>query len=201
LILLSERPASIRDMDEKEFWTIVDGTRASTAGRIEDQPNALAAVLSARPTEDVLGFLDAYRAVQLQGTTNDLAHAAALLLGGVGDDSFDDFLSWLICHGEQTYLRVLAEPDTVIDLAYDEHEADFGSAELFSYVADEVYVEQTGLEAPDDETEVPDNEGLYSDDRLRELFPRLWAHASANHRDYLEERRKRYERESASSGG
>jgi hypothetical protein len=184
-------------MDEKEFWAIVDATRASTGGRIADQPGALAAALSARTPEEVLGFLDTYRAVQNQGTNNDVAHAAALLLGGIADESFDDFLSWLICHGEATYRRSLADPDSVLDLTFDEHLSDFSAAELFSYVADEVYVEQTGLEAPDDHTEAPEDESRYSDERLQELFPRLWAHASTRHRGYLERRRKVYESEVA----
>jgi hypothetical protein len=62
-----------------------------------------------------------------------------LLLGGIADDTFMDFRTWLVCHGRETYERAMADPDAIVDPPYDQDEEDFGFAEQFAYVADEVY--------------------------------------------------------------
>lgn len=49
--------------------------------------------------------------------------AAYLLLGWIGDDSFSDVQAWLISHGQATFERVVAEPDNLVELAWDQENA------------------------------------------------------------------------------
>ena len=92
-------------MDQDEFWAIVAESRARAGGQILGQTAALHELLSTRPLDDVLAFQrHLVTALDRAGTT-DLAHAAGLLLGGVGDDSFQDFRTWLLCHGREVFER------------------------------------------------------------------------------------------------
>ena len=106
--------------------------------------------------------------------------AAYLALGGMGEDSFLDFRSWLISHGRGTFERVLADPDSLVELSWDDDENDFGDAEAWSHVATEE-LEERGLE-PDLDTEPaqsdpPSGEPFPEEDDawFASRFPRLWA--------------------------
>jgi hypothetical protein len=177
-------------MDEDEFWAVVASTRAAAKNRVARQPKALHKLLTRRPLGEVLEFRALLRSVTARADTNAMAHAAGLLLGGVGDDSFADFRTWLVCHGRETFERALADPDTVVDLSYDEDEEDFGSAEEFGYVAEDVYEERADAEAPDDEAERGDgfDDGLFDEQTLRARYPRLWTRAEKRHPEYLRHR-------------
>jgi hypothetical protein len=178
-------------MDEETFWQIVGATRTDSGGNIEDQPDALAARLAALPVEEVVGFQGALLEASAKATTNDLLEAAALLLGGIGDDSFEDFRSWLICHGRETFERAVADPDSIVELSFDEAEDDFGSAEIFSAVPGEL-LRSIGadLEADDYASPPDDSEwSPYDRDTLATRFPRLYDHAERRHNRYLRRRR------------
>ena len=185
----TSRGARILPVNEDEFWAIVASSRADAGGEIAGQPEALRDLLVQRPVPDVVAFGRLLTQVTGRACTNDMAHAAGLLLGGVADDSFMDFRTWLACHGREIFEAALADPDSIVELPYDDDEDDFGSAEEFSYVADEVFEERTGEEPPDDDEEEPEVEAdLYDQATLRARFPRLWARAEQRHPEYLRER-------------
>jgi hypothetical protein len=169
---------------EDEFWDIVAESRRAAGGDIFEQPGTLADLLVERTAQEVLEFHRLLITASQRAHTDVLAHAAALLLDGIGDDSFTDFRTWLICHGRQTYERVLDDPDTVLELPFDEDQSDFAAAESFGAMPMEVYEELTGEEFPDDEEllELLDPEpGVEIDsadtDTLGRLMPRLMAKA------------------------
>ena len=181
-------------MVENEFWAIVDSTRTIAGGQISEQPSVLRELLAQRSDADVSAFARSLSRASTRADTNDIAHAAGLLLGGVADDSFMDFRTWLICHGREVFERALVDPDTIVDLPYDEN--DFGFGEVSSYVAGELYEERTGDEAPDDDEpdEGTSDEQLYDQATLRARFPRLWARAERRHPEYLRTREERLRR-------
>jgi hypothetical protein len=180
---LSVVRATIAVMNEDVFWATVADTRLRAGNAIAGQPEALRASLAGRPVDEVLGFRRRMSAALTSADTDDLQAAAGLLLGGLCDDSFLDFRTWLICHGRGAFERALADPDTLADLTYDELENDFGHAELFAYVPAQVYWQRTGQEPPED-----DGPQRYDDGTLRERFPRLYARAGQLHPDYLRQR-------------
>jgi len=170
-----------------EFWTLVEDTRAEAA---EDAPDSvverhvetLTAALDGLSDDEIRGFDRALRAVRGRANRWDLWAAAHLALGGASDDSFLDFRNWLISHGRETYDRVLADPDSLADLDWDEDENDFGAAEEWAYAAVEV-LEERGIDeddedgGPDDEFGEPTGEPFPEDDDewFAARFPRLWA--------------------------
>jgi hypothetical protein len=169
---------------EDEFWDIVAESRRAADGDIFEQPGTLADLLVERPPQKVLEFHRQLVAASQRAYTDVLVHAASLLLGGIGDDSFTDFRTWLICHGRETFERVLADPDAVLDLPYEKDESDFSAAENFGAMPMEIYEELTGEEFPDDEEmlellEPEPGVEIDSDDEetLRRLMPRLMARA------------------------
>jgi hypothetical protein len=110
----------------------------------------------------------------------DLWAAGYLALGGLGDDSFLDFRTWLISQGQERFERVLAAPDDLADLSWDDEENDLGFAEEWSYVATELLEERAV--APDERDEFDDyteprGEPFPEDDDawFAARFPRLWA--------------------------
>jgi hypothetical protein len=179
-------------MDEDEFWEIVASTRGAAAGVISGQPSALRELLARRPVADALAFQRILEHVSARADTRDMGHAAGLLLGGVGSDSFTDFRTWLVCHGRATFERALADPDTIVELTYDEDEEDFGHAEHVGYVAPDLYEERTGDEAPTDDEAPATEYEPYDQDALRARFPRLWARAEGRHPEYLTLREAMY---------
>ncbi len=185
-------PAMIRHVDENALWRIIEQTRQKAAGDIARQPGELRKLLSKRRPAEVAAFGRRMSAVLDQAHTNDLGHAAGLLLGGVGDDSFQDFRVWLLCHGRATFQRALTDPDSIADVPFDEGEEDFGAAERFGYVAADVYEELTGDEPPDDfDLDAADiDDSWYDDATLRRRFPRLYERAESLHPAYLRERFK-----------
>ena len=80
---------------------------------------------------------------------------------------------------------MLADPDSLADLEWDEDENDFGSAELWAYAATEVLEErgydedavERGEDEVDDQFGEPTGEPFPEDDDqwFAARFPRLWA--------------------------
>src|SRR5687767_7871008 len=170
-------------VDEDEFWDIVASTRGGASAGIAEQPAALRELLMRRPVADAVAFQRILEDVSARADTRDMGHAAGLLLGGVGSDGFTDFRIWLVCHGRPTFERALADPDTVVDLPSDEGEEDFAHAELFGYLAYEVYEDRTGGEPDPEDGSVAGttDHAPYDEAALRARFPRLWARAEGRH--------------------
>lgn len=177
-------------MDTDTFWALVDDTRAQA---VAEHPESVVAEHVATITEaleelsddEVREFYRELRAVRARANSWDLWAAAYVALGGASDDTFLDFRNWLISHGRETYERVLADPDSVADLTWDEDENDFGAAELWAYAAVEV-LEDRGFDEEEldpDENEVDDEFGKPTGEPFPEdddawfaaRLPRLWA--------------------------
>ncbi|RBY95511.1 polymerase [Blastococcus sp. TF02-8] len=177
-------------MDSNGFWALVEDTRAeaqeaSPGSVVEQHVATLTAALEELPDEEIRDFYRELTVARARANHWDLWAAAYLALGGASDDSFLDFRNWLISHGRATYERVLADPDTVVDLEWDEDEDDFGSAEEWAYVPLEVLEERgvdeeeldPGPDEVDDQFGDPAGEPFPEDDDewFARRFPRLWA--------------------------
>ena len=140
-------------MDTNAFWQLVAETRARAVAAnpesvVAEHVATLTAALEELSDDEVRDFYRELRAVRARANSWDLWAAADVALGGASDDSYLDFRNWLISHGRETYERVLAYPDSVADLAWDEEENDFGAAELWAYAAVEV-LEERGFDEDD----------------------------------------------------
>ena len=174
-------------MDLDTFWQLVDRTRTKAVSDgdgpvVRRHVETLTDALEDLPDDEVRDFDRHLRQARAHANHWDLWAAGYLALGGMSDDSFLDFRTWLITHGRATYERVLAEPDGVADLSWDEDEEDFGAAEEWGYVAIEI-LEDRGSDEDEDEDEEDDDfaeptgEPFPEDDDawFAARFPRLWA--------------------------
>jgi hypothetical protein len=177
-------------VDTNSFWELVADTRAEAleaepASVVEEHVGTLTAALEELSDDEVRAFHRELRAVRAHANRWDLWAAAYVALGGASDDSFLDFRNWLISLGRETYERVLADPDSVADLSWDEEENDFGAAEEWASAPLEV-LEERGFDEEEldpDEDEVDDEFGDPTgepfpeddDEWFAARLPRLWA--------------------------
>ncbi|GAA4922620.1 DUF4240 domain-containing protein [Streptomyces coeruleoprunus] len=167
-------------MDETEFWEIIDTTREAAEGDPEDHAELLVERLLQLDPDSVLDFARHFEARYNRAYRWDLWAAAAVLLGGAGDDAFDYFRCWLIGQGRELYEGAVHDAESLA-----EHLDDFdpeidGDGEELGYAADEAYEQLTGTVAPDlgIAAPPPEPEGtpldVDDDAALTERLPRLW---------------------------
>ncbi|MFK0291114.1 DUF4240 domain-containing protein [Streptomyces sp. NPDC090442] len=167
-------------MDETEFWELIDGSRADSAGDPEEQADALVDRLLRLDPDRVLDFARHFEARYNRAYTWDLWAAAAVLLDGASDDAFDAFRCWLIGRGRHAFEGALHDPDHLAALLPDFDEDADGDAEDLGYAADEAYEQLTGTDLPDLGLPPPPPEPLgpyvdiEDDAALAERLPRLW---------------------------
>jgi hypothetical protein len=127
-------------MDADWFWAIID--------RAPDD-DALRALLEPLDREDLADFVGLLSAFWFRAERDDVWGAGYTLDGGMGDDSFMDFRSWLIGRGRAAYEAVLVNPDALADavpgLVVGESHTDEG----YGSIASELYEDRYGEEPPD----------------------------------------------------
>ncbi|GGQ16841.1 DUF4240 domain-containing protein [Streptomyces roseolilacinus] len=167
-------------MDETEFWEIVDSTREAAEGDPEDHAELLVERLVRLDPDSVLDFARHFEARYNRAYTWDLWAAAAVLLGGAGEDAFDGFRCWLIGRGREVFEGAVHDAETLAELLEDFDPAVDGDGEELGYAADEAYEQLTGVDAPDlglaPQPSGPEGTPLDVDDdaALAERLPRLW---------------------------
>ena len=142
-------------MTRDGFWALVErslGVAASLPAprrgllrrRVALRPGerhllALEQLLQALPDEELVSFqehLDALRAGLLSWDVWGAGHVAC---GGMGDDTFTDFCTWLVSQGRAAYERVATDPDALADVAPPDLDERIGDAETWGYAALEVW--------------------------------------------------------------
>ena len=176
-------------MDLDEFWTVIDRSRPApgTEDPVGRQQEALVEELSARDTGEVVAFAGHLRTQVERANEWRVWAAGYLAAGGMSDDAFLDFRVWLVAQGREAFERVLADPDSLADLAWAEDGEDFAEAESLGYVPAEV-LEEAGVDADDLDDDLgedlavgsaadPRGEPFPEDDDawFAAHLPRLWA--------------------------
>lgn len=164
-------------MTEDQFWAIVDRARNGEAGFepvILDRLSDLVVRLS---DDDLAAFAAHLDAARDRAYDWDLWAAGYLIQGGMSDDGFEDFRSWLISHGRTVFEAALADPDSLVQLDWRADLEDMGLAEAYAYVAQEE-LGRRGLATvpelgPNDPTGAPFPED--DDEWFDQRFPRLSA--------------------------
>ncbi|MEU5717795.1 DUF4240 domain-containing protein [Streptomyces sp. NPDC020403] len=167
-------------MDETEFWEIIDSTREAADGDPEDHADLLVERLVRLDPDSVLDFARHFEARYNRAYHWDLWGAAAVLLGGAGDDAFDYFRCWLIGQGREVFEGAVQDPDSLAELLDDFDEEIDGDGEELGYAADEAYEQLTGAVSPD--LGLPPAPAkpagtpfaVEDDDVLAERLPALW---------------------------
>ncbi|MGC5305515.1 DUF4240 domain-containing protein [Micromonospora zamorensis] len=111
-------------MERAAFWQFVDECRAVAGADTERLAQVILRRLCSLSTPEILDYEEWWFCAQDELCTWAVRDAASLLLGGLGED--DDFLTvqdWIVSHGRATVERVLDNPDRIVDLAADRHNA------------------------------------------------------------------------------
>lgn len=171
-------------MTEDEFWGFLEESwpPGPVYARAVDPAFAeqFGEKLATASDEALRGFVGHFRAMQKRAHTWLLWAAGYLAFGGLGDDSFMDFRSWLILHGRIVYETVLADPDALADLSWRADQEDLAIAEVCSYLPAQEWEERHGTGLPhlnEEFTAEPEGEPFPEDDDewFGANFPRLSA--------------------------
>jgi hypothetical protein len=128
-------------MAEDRFWAIVDVTIGHKDQN--SQVEALRTALNTLSAESLLGFHLTFLAQRDRGYSWDLWGAAYVANGGASDDGFEYFLDWLVSRGRVEFEKVLADPDSLADIAPPDASMQL-EFETFAGVAGDLWVAKTG---------------------------------------------------------
>ncbi|MFI0355337.1 DUF4240 domain-containing protein [Actinomadura sp. 9N407] len=166
-------------MTEDGFWEIVEACQAASHGDFAEQVRLQRARLMTLPLDELVSFQFLWEAIEDRAFTWPVWDAAALLLGGCGDDSFCDFRAWLIGQGRQVFEQVVNEPDRLAEVADRWTDVTHSHAETYGLQILSVYEKRTGsYHMPEQGDPGPLNPAGVSvnvgDERIaRAHFPRL----------------------------
>lgn len=167
-------------MDDGVFWDLIDRARGVSGSAPEvpsADPDRLRLVLEAESDEVVGAFGLRFYAEIARLNHWNLWAAGDVIAGGMSQDCFHYFRSWLVGKGKAAVGQALADPDGLGMYVDDPEEVDNESLE---YVAVEI-LEARGGEDPRndfDEELGPDDAPLgtpYEEEELPSRFPRLTA--------------------------
>lgn len=179
---IPEDSPTVAAMDDDRFWRLIDQSRASADGSVEDQTDSLTTTLATLPAQEIAAFDVAFAAHRDQLYSWDLWGAAYLLRGGCSDDCFTDFRSWVVAQGQDYFQAVRTDPQALADGRLKDV-SQVAEAELLSYAAMDAYEQATGREiftdypsrpGPETTAEPTGQEWDEDDeDALRARYPRL----------------------------
>jgi hypothetical protein len=109
------------DVQMSEFWAVIRLARADATSDDTDWPDAraigaaLTNRLSQLPLERIVGFDQCYARTVQRAHQWDLCAAAFVMWNYISDDGFSDFKAGLVGLGENSFERVVSDPDTLAD--------------------------------------------------------------------------------------
>ncbi len=160
-------------MTEEKFWELID--QARSGGSASASPERLQKLLSLLSDDEVLGFGHMFYEKLCELNQWRLWAAGYVIAGGMSDDSFHYFRSWIIGKGRDTFEVAMNNPDELGPFV-DNNEVD---NELLEYVAVNT-LEQRGVEEdPRDRSDrragdQPTGEP-FAEDTAAAAFPKLAA--------------------------
>jgi hypothetical protein len=159
------------EMDEAQFWNIIELARAEGSIDLDKRVEALRAQLARLHSAEIQSFQCHYDAAIKWAYRWDLWAAARIMNGQCTPDGFRYFLDWLISEGRETYEIALQSPDNLADLA----PIAYAENELFGYVALNVFATKTAENILVDLTAEawPPAGDEWIDEDLPMLLPRL----------------------------
>lgn len=164
-------------MERDAFYALIDKARpaAATDEAPGATPEALEEALKGLSDAEVAAFALRFEAELVRLNEWRVWGAGYMIAGGMGDDSFHYFRSWLVGKGEAAVERALSDPDGLGPFVTDPEETD---NELLEYVAIEV-LETREVEDPREGTADDEPRGQpFDEETVVAAYPRLAARFS-----------------------
>jgi hypothetical protein len=157
-------------MDAPTFWNLIATSKEAGRDDVDRQIEVLTETLATLPPEEIVAFDRTFRALMATAYRWDLWAAAYIINGGCSDDGFEYFRAWLIAQGERVFRDALSDPETLVDRADPDAEA-----EGMLYAAATAYESRVGAHLPDAESFPSDPAGEpWDDEDLHQMYPKLW---------------------------
>jgi len=135
-------------MDVKQFWHIIEQTRAAAGSDVRKQEELLTEALVELAGSEIVTFHDIYSELTDRAYRADLWDAAYIIGCGCGDDGFYDFRGWLIGQGQAIYERALQDPESLVDALDANFDAQLETQTPLQFTAIRAYERKTGNEFP-----------------------------------------------------
>lgn len=138
-----QRKLPAQEMNEALFWGLVE--KSIHCGWSQScQVRELRTTLSTLTIGDLLRFETAFRSRLRELSTWDIYIAGYIIKGGMSEDDFLAFRSWIIARGRSIFANVRPKPDSLADVipAKWDQPVEF---EDFMYVAGDLWTRRTGL--------------------------------------------------------
>jgi hypothetical protein len=171
-------------VDEVNFWCVIQDCRNEAGADTEQVARLVLRALCAMDPSEVLAFERRWFSAQAQLLAWPLLDAAALLLGPIDDDDFASVQDWILSHGRAVVQRVKDNPDCLIELVADRHNA---RCDWFRGLPVEALVKMTRRPpAFGGELDMPDGEpdgtpaDLTDEGEMRRRYPRIVAYLHEN---------------------
>lgn len=162
-------------MDDTRFWLLLDDCFRDYDA--DDGLALLEAKLSGMPRSKVVRFQHFLNDQMIRAYRWDLIGAACFFGRGKPGDGFEDFRAWLISQGSETFERVLANPECLVEFEYKVSPAEEWHLERLHVLPGELAGEEDDDDWPylcDPKTPVGSRIEL-TKDALSQRFPKLWA--------------------------
>lgn len=141
---------TITEINKETFWQLIGEMKVECGQDIDASVGWLKRRLLQMPPEQSLRFHALVHGYEDAANRYGLWSVASLIKEyGCSDDGFIDFRAWLIAQGREIYMAALENPDSLSEVPVYED----CTFEVFSYVGDYAYEEQTGRSAYYDCTE------------------------------------------------
>jgi hypothetical protein len=129
---------------EDEFWTALEDCRRDAGGDLGLLVQLLRRRLLVVPQDVLVGFRNRWEDVEARVFTWPIWDGACLLFGWVSDDFFGDVRAWIISHGRVAVERIIADPDSLVELAEDRVAVERGDGEDLNMLVMNVWNERFG---------------------------------------------------------
>jgi hypothetical protein len=159
-----------------EFWDLMSKARGTADPKAPSAtPESLQPVLEALTNKQVVSFVEEFTGKLCELNSWRLWGAGYVIAGGMSDDSFHYFRSWIIGKGKALFDLAKADPDALGPFI-DDPEVD---NELLEYVGLEV-LEARGIEddprdALDADPDADPEGEPFDEDTVEDLYPKLAA--------------------------
>lgn len=99
-----------------EFWATIADVKRESRSSGKDFHDAMLRVLGKKKVAEIAAFYRGFEAAKDALRSPRVEAAARLIFAdGLSDDTWEDFLDWIMSQGRSRYRKVLSDPDTLAD--------------------------------------------------------------------------------------